>query len=313
MKALWLMFLRNLSNIMSLVGILLSVYFGVYYVPEWLADAEKQKLINAQVQIEQSVKELIYSDSACTYQEVQSLIKAKEIALEREYPFSVEQILITVESSFMDDKFLPLVTRRALIAESQSIRKAIPPHTMVKQEENTYLDFLSWASIALTILAAVGGFTGLYLRFIREKEAQEEISNHVIQAESEVYIQNTVSSFENAIIEELHTFPGVEMLERFQGRDHGFDIGFEYGGKYIYVEVKYLTRSMVGLATIQKFFANQIGLEGEFWLVCNASLTKMSTNRFNEMQEKLNGNRASKLVQVNSATEFREKLTTLLS
>ncbi|MFN0293457.1 restriction endonuclease [Pedobacter helvus] len=312
MKALWNIFVKNLSNIMSLIGILLSVYFGVYYVPVWLEDAEKQKFYNAQASLEQSIKELIFSDSTCNYAEIQSLVKSKEIILNKNYPLSTEQIMIKVEASFMDDKFLPLVKRRQLIAESQLIRKTIPPNINKVEKKKSSLPLLGWVSIIFTITSTFAAIYGYYLRYLKEKETQEEINNQVSQVEAEFTVSRNGFAFESEIVRALQNYPGIEMVRQNEHMDWGFDIEFIYQGRTIYVEVKYLTSSKIGLASIQKFFHRQKGKQGEFWFVHNNELTKMSQHKFEELNQISGSARRCKLIQTSSAADFTKKLNTLL-
>ncbi|MDN3586119.1 hypothetical protein QWY86_05540 [Pedobacter aquatilis] len=313
MKALWNIFVKNLSNIMSLIGIILSIYFGVYYVPAWLEDAEKQKFYNAQANLEQSIKELIFSDSICTYPEIQSLVKSKEIILNKSYPLTDEQIMIKVEASFMDDKFLPLEKRRQLIAESQLIRKTIPPNLHKVEEKKSSVPLLGWLSAIFTLAATGAAVYGYYLRYLKEKETQEEISNQVSQVEAEFIGQRNGYTFESEIVKALQNYPGIEMVWQNDPRGWGFDIEFTYKQRTIYVEVKYLTSSKVGLSSIQKFFHKQKGQQGEFWFVHNNELTKMSQHRFEELNELSGSSRPCKLIQVGSAADFTEKLKALLN
>lgn len=313
MKVLWNIVGKNLSNIMSLIGIILSIYFGVYYVPTWLEDGEKQKFYNAQASLEQSIKELIFSDSTCTYPEIQSLVKAKEIILNNSYPLTAEQIMIKVEASFMDDKFLPLEKRRQLIAESQQIRNTIPPKLNESEERKSSLPLLGWLSAIFTIIATGAAVYGYYLRYLQEKETQEEINNQVSQVEAEFTGASNGSAFESDIINALQNYPGTDVIRLSEPRDWGFDIEFTYQQRTIYVEVKYLTSSKVGLASIQKFFHKQKGRQGEFWFVHNNELTKMSQHKFEDLNQLFGSSRRCRLIQASSAADFTEKLTALLS
>ena len=74
MKKFWNWILQNLSHIFSVIGIALSLYFGVWYVPDWLAENHREKIINAQKNLEQSIKELVFADTICTYHEINVLI-----------------------------------------------------------------------------------------------------------------------------------------------------------------------------------------------------------------------------------------------
>ena len=58
MNSFWNWLVRNLSNIFSFFSIFLTLYFGTIYVPNWIEENRSQKSINAQIILEQSIKEL---------------------------------------------------------------------------------------------------------------------------------------------------------------------------------------------------------------------------------------------------------------
>lgn len=74
MGTFWNWIIRNISHVFSFLGLCLTLYFGVFYVPGWLEDVQKEKFRGAQENLEQSVKELIFSDSLATFAELNSLI-----------------------------------------------------------------------------------------------------------------------------------------------------------------------------------------------------------------------------------------------
>ena len=132
----WL--LKNISSIFSVVGILLTIYFGVYYAPSWLEEIQNEKLKNAESEIQKSVKELVYSDSIFKVSEVKSLVRAKEISLGINYPFSMTDILTKTQESFMEDKFLPLNRRKSLMEEIEIVKSSLPKiiNSETKKEDN---------------------------------------------------------------------------------------------------------------------------------------------------------------------------------
>lgn len=242
MKTFWDWIIQNLSHIFSVIGILLSLYFGVWYVPDWLAENQREKIINAQKNLEQSIKELVFADTICSYNEINILIKAKELEISENYPLKPNDVLIKVQESFMQDRFLPLLKRKQLMAEIENIKKQIPvTNIKSKIKESNKASILGLVSIVLTILSVIIGIISYYLRYIKEKEKDEEIANQINQSESLSIQIDSALSYENKIINVIKNFPGVKLIEN-QKIDYGFDATFEFQDKTYYVECKYLIR-----------------------------------------------------------------------
>lgn len=307
----WL--LRNLSNALGLISIFITVYFGVFYVPSWIEDAEKQKFKHEQYAMEQSIKELIYADIPCTYGEIIPLVKAGELNLGKVYPMSLAQILTRVQNSFMNDKFLSLEKRRQLSAELAHIRNSIPKDGSVSpNNDKASLSLASWMSIIISILIAILGIYGLYVRFKREKETQEEINNQTLEAESYISSERTSYVFEQRILSEIRNYKGVEIPELNTSIDMGYDFSFRYQGDEYFVEVKYLARSKVGLNSLIRFLNQIKGKEGNFWFIYNTGLTPMVLNRFREFEKISGKKRYVKLIHAETVKDFSEQLPQLL-
>ena len=315
MKAFWKWIVKNLSNIFGLIGILLTLYFGVFYVPSWLREAQQEKFINAQRNLQQSVKELIYSDSICTYPEIEVLIKAKELKLNQTYPLSPEEILTETQESFMQDRFLPLEKRKELISKIESLKKEIPKTTntqLEKAESKSSVWFFEWLSILMSLIGVVVGIISFYLKYKTEKEKDEEIESQIIESENLKSNIEFAFDYEKQIINVINNLSGVKVLKTPSERDFGFDLEFEYKNKRIFIEAKYLTRSKVGLNSFMRFIAHQKGLEGEFWFVYNTDLTEMVKRKADEMNKLAGPNRRIVLIKAENGTEFSNQLNKIL-
>ena len=280
---IWKAFLRNLSNLLSLLSILITLYFGLWYVPDWIEDVQKQKIIHSEYAIEQSIKELIYSDSIATFREIAPMMKSGELELGQPYPLSAEQLLVEVQASFMNDKFLPLSKRRELIAELDDLWRHLP-----KDQQQVFKAAQKptspWAklSIVLTILFLLASFYGFYARFKRERDTQEELENQVLDSELIQQPNFVASDYEKRLIKVLQNRPGVEIIQTDDAHDLGFDVEFRFEDQSYYVEFKCLTRNKVGLNSLMRFLNSVKGMEGEFWFVHNAELTNMVIQKYKE-------------------------------
>jgi hypothetical protein len=315
MKAFWKGIVKNLSNIFGLIGILLTLYFGVLYVPSWLREAQQEKFNNAQRNLQQSVKELMYSDSICTYSEIEVLIKAKELKLNQTYPLSAEEILTETQESFMQDRFLPLEKRKNLISKIESLKKEIPKtpvNQLEKAESKGSVWLLELLSILISLIGVVAGIISFYLKFKTEKEKDEEIESQIIESEYQKSNIEFAYDYEKQIINVIKNLSEAKILKTPSERDFGFDLEFEYKDQRIFIEAKYLTRSKVGLNSFMRFLANQKGLEGEFWFVYNTDLTEMVKRKADEMNKLTEPNRRIVLIRAENGIEFSNQINKIL-
>ncbi|MFH7002350.1 hypothetical protein [Flavobacterium bizetiae] len=309
----WNWLIKNISNIFGVIGIMLTIYFGVFYAPSWLEDIQNEKLKNAEIEIQKSVKELVYSDSIIKISEIQSLVRAKELSINKNFPLSISDILTKTEESFMEDKFLPLVKRQQLLNKIEkiklSIRKPVIPLSKEKEEQKSAL-WLSPLSITIAIFSIIIsslGILGSFLKFKSEKEKQEEINNDIQEATSENIAKNHSHNFENNIREILSNVPNLKIYNDKELFNSYVDIEFEYNNKKYFVEIKYLTRSKVGLSSILKFINFMENKHGEGWFIYNTSLTTMVKN----VIYKTNKNNI-KLIKITSPEELNTRLNDLL-
>jgi len=307
MKQFWEWVVRNLSNIFSGIGILLTLYMGVFYVPTWLDEAQYEKNINAQKELVQSIKELAYSDSICYPNEISILVKAKEIELNKQYPMSTQNLLTKVQESFMQDKFLPLEKRKLLISKIETIKDYFKDDNVI--EENRYEkshNALSTLSIIVSLLTVFVGIVSFYLKFKTEKEKDEEIESQIIGTEN--YSSNIEFAFEyeKKLLRIVRNYPNIEVVKTSNFSDFSFDILFEYKHVNHYLEARYLSKSKVGLSSIQKFINSIQGLEGVFWFVHNTELTNMTKRKINEAINMLaNERRSIYVIKAESEYDFQ--------
>lgn len=52
--------LKNFGNIFSVFGVVATLYFGFFYIPDYIEESKNAKLVNASKEVIQSIKELVY-------------------------------------------------------------------------------------------------------------------------------------------------------------------------------------------------------------------------------------------------------------
>jgi Holliday junction resolvase len=304
----------NFGTIFSILGFIATLYFGIFYVPTWLQESKNEKINNAENEIMQSVKELIYADSTLTLDELPTLIHAKEITLKQRFPLSLDDILIKTEESFMEDRFLPLNKRRELAYKIERIKSQLPNESKkqvdkLKSEiEGTHLEV--WTSLIITVLAVILGVISKYFKFNSEKDKEAEIQNEIQEILTEKDSNEFVYEFEKNIKEALSNRSDIVIQSRAVS-DKGIDIVFSKGEKQYFIEVKYLSRSKVGINTCYKLIHYLKDKRGEAWLVYNTDLTPIVAQLINDFNKE-NNQVNIRPIKISNSKEFADILDDIL-
>jgi hypothetical protein len=307
----WEKFIKYSSLFLGILGIAVTIYIG-YTVPSWLADVKNEKIRNAQENIVQSIKELVYADSTITMREINALVEAKKSAINDTTILSPEQLLLRAQDAFMQDKYLPLATRRELFNEIETLKSEAHTSGSAIKVENKKHGFWGWFSLIISLIVASIGGVSLYLKSRYDKAKQEEIDNQVEQASNEAVKFTQPSEFEQKVLRALKNIQGVEICHPTNGIDNDYDITFAYEGIKFYVEIKYLQKSKVGLASIQRFLARLKGREGNFWFIYNTGLTELVRKKV-EFLNKISVGRNVEIIKVDSFIEFEKTAIYLLT
>jgi len=303
----------NLVTIFSIIGLFTTLYVGIWYIPGWIQETHNNKVKNAEAEILQSVKELVFNDTTYTLAELPSLVRAKEISLQEVFPLSINDILTKTEESFMEDKYLPLAKRKELIDRLERIKMKLPKESKTVKPKVTGSGATTigkWLSIIGSIVAVMLGIFSTYIKFKSDKEKEAELQNEIHGLISETEMREFSYEFERNIEETLKQRPDI-ILEYKDTHDTGIGIVFSKDGKKYFVEAKYLNRGKMGLSIYYNFINKIKNKQGEAWLVYNAELTPMVVKQITDFNK---GNKNMTIVPVKASTpnEFAEKLQELL-
>jgi len=302
----------NFGTIFSILGFFATIYLGVWYVPAWIKESQNMRIKNAENEILQSVKELIYNDSTFTLKELPALVRAKEITINEKFPLSNSDILTKTEESFMEDKFLPLSKRKELIKKLEQIKQELPKEA-ITEKQKTEKKGITWdilLSIVGSIVTVILGIISSFIKFKSDKDKETEIQNEINVVSTERETIEYAYEFERNIEETLKKRKDIQ-LEENDINDRGIDFIFSKSGKRYFVEAKYLTRSKIGLNTYYKLAQYINNKSGEAWLIYNTDLTPMVLELIKEFN-KNNKQISIRLVNVKNSKEFAEKLDEIL-
>lgn len=307
----WL--LKNFWNFFNVIGFILTIYLGIFYVPDWLKESQNERLKNAQNEIHQSVKEIIFNDSTFIITELTSLVHAKEITLKEKFPLSLSNILTKAEESFMEDRYLPLTKRRELIQKIETIKLQLPketPTTIAEQKaQNKGILWTEWLSIIGSIIVVIIGLISTFVKYQSDKDKEEEIKNEIQDITPPMERSKYSYEFEKQIESVLKSRKDINFST--ENNDRGIDFEFSHGDKKYFVEAKYLSKSKIGLNTFHQLTYSLRDKTGEAWLIYNTDLTPLAAKEIDNFNQ-TNKNIKLTTIRVTSAKEFADKLNELL-
>lgn len=301
----------NFGTVFSILGFFATIYFGVWYVPTWLEESQNERIKNAENEILQSVKELIYADTTFKLNELPTLVHAKEISLKQSFPLSLDDILTKTEESFMEDKFLPLNKRKDLIDKIEQIKLQLPKESKTKIENQKAENKGSmWLSIIGAIVSVILGIISSFIKFKSDKDKDAEIQNEIQDISIDRDNQEYGYMFEKGIEAVLRKRSDLSIQDK-NFEDKGIDIVFSKNDKLYFIEAKYLSRSKIGLNTFHQLVHYLKGKSGEAWLIYNTDLTPLVAQNINDFNKENNAI-CIKPIRVTNSKEFSDKLYDLL-
>ncbi|MRX73642.1 hypothetical protein GJU40_15980 [Bacillus lacus] len=281
MKWLWQWSKRNFSNIFSVIGILITIYLGVYYVPGYLQDMRDERVNTINESLIENIQELLYYGQNVSIEEIDSLIKAKEIEYNISYPFTKDQLLIQVSGRFMDNKFIPLKQRTELVGKVQVLRKNIkePP---VKPKEKSVKNFIIslFTAIASIGFALVGGYSTIQ-KAKREREVQ--VNEDIEKREKEIQ-NNIMSSFSYEMIVK-EALEGKNYVHHSLASDNGYDFKVQENNKEYALVCKYYYRPIT-VAEIRDLVNLSNNNKIDLIVVTNTKLTQSAKHFIEEYNNK---------------------------
>ncbi|WP_163326097.1 hypothetical protein [Draconibacterium mangrovi] len=306
--------IKNLSNIFGILGILLTIYFGTFYVPSWIKENQNEKLNSSQQQTIQTIKELIYKDSTVTIQEIKTVVVGKELDEKISIPYTFYEILTLCQLSFIEDRFLPLERRMELTNKLEILKNQLIPEQAwteleKSRERRARNKIIIILSIIISLIASGIGILSFYRKLKLEKDKQEEINNEIEESTVDISYKDFARQTEKEFIEALQSIKGIKF--KIPARDEGYDLFFNKENKDYFIEFKLLTKSKVGLGSFKRFIYRLKDRPGEAWFIYNTDLTPLVMTEAKNFNNK-NKDIELRLIKVNNKTELVEKVEKLL-
>jgi hypothetical protein len=305
---------KNFYKAFGALAVLLTLYFGIYYIPHQIIEARKERLDKAQREVEQSVKELTFSDSTINFLEIKFLIDAREIKLGEVFPLTIPQVITLTQQSFMNDTFLPLAKRKELIKKLEDLKSSLPEALTksTKKYDGSFNSIAIILSILLSIAIALLGAWSLYKRQKKEEEIFEEVTNEAEQSTVALTVQKHYSyEMESAFVAAIKNIADLEIIDYPKIPENGIGIHFTYRNKYYFVAFKFLAAGKVGLSTVKPIFQFAGNKQQEVWLFYNTDLTAMAQHEIKSANEKF-PDRIIKAIKITEAAEFEKVIEGIL-
>jgi hypothetical protein len=297
----------NLSHMFALVGIVLTIYFSIFYVPQYSEDIRLKRIEGMNSELISTIQELTYNKHQIDSHDIETLIEGKELRDNIEYPYTVDQLLVQVQETFLANKFIPLESRKELVEAIDTVREAIQP---VAPEEapkgaSSKLNWLSLLAAGLGVIVSMLGSFSLYSS--TRKQREEEVDERVV-AQKEIFQHRIKRAFalEEFVGKKLEAIYGSENVESESQTDIGVDYLVRKDGRPKFaVEVKFTDTDLIPLRTI-----NQVGkIAKDFGypvvLVTNAALTKNARYKFNKLNSEIKNSNIY-VVSVNEIDKIEE-------
>ncbi len=148
LKKSWQWALGHFWNLFSIVGVIATFYFGLFYIPDYAKENLYSKSELAQEEIIHEIGEQLYAGKDITVEDVKSAIEQKEIFYKMSFPFSTKQTLLLINNDFSKNDYIPLEKRNEVKSKIQNIVNSIEENP-AKENTLKYFDYLNIASIFL--------------------------------------------------------------------------------------------------------------------------------------------------------------------
>lgn len=278
----------NLSHMFALVGIILTIYFSIFYVPQYSEDIKLKRIEGMNGELISTIQELVYNKHQIDSHDIDTLVRGKELRDNIKYPYTVDQLLVQVQETFLANKFIPLESRKELVESIDVVRAAMQPISPKDDpKETSKLDWLPFIGTGFGVLASMLGFFSLFAsaRKQREEEVEERI---VAQKEKLQHGIKKAFALEEFVGKKLESIYGKDNVEREGQTDMGVDyLVRENGNPKFGVEVKFVGKNLLPSTTINQAFFIAESLGHPVVLVTNASLSKDAKYKLKSFNEKV--------------------------
>jgi len=268
---------KNTSTLFTFLGIVLTIYFSIFYIPAYVKEMREEKVNNINNTLIENVQELVYNKHRLSLDEIQSMIKGKELRYNITYPYSAKELLILTQERFLDNKFIPLSERTILISSIDSIKNQIASidtsRISIAKISNSSSDIIS---IIVSLIGVILGIVGAFSAFIKLKKEKELDLEKNINDRSEEIENRIKNAFEyELMVEDILKTLGLDYSRIPHSiRDYNYDFLISLNKQNYVVEIKYSSsKSKMSAHTISKLAYASSENNAKGILITNVELT----------------------------------------
>ncbi|WP_369920890.1 restriction endonuclease [Marinomonas polaris] len=310
MRSVFDWIIRNGWNLFGVAGVIGTFYFSLMYVPDYVQDITNSKVNVVHESLMDDVQELLFDEKVITIEDIDSFIRGKELKRGISYPYTSDELLLQVQERFMENKFIPMEKRQAILKSIKNIRASYSQLEIPVDKPFDWTSILSWVSSALGILMGTIGAASIFKKIKIDKETEVDIASGDIvinSRHSEAALE--AHEFEKMVGGVLKDM-GVLVKEQNRAYDFGYDFDVKTDeGEYI-VEVKRYRR-MLGIGTAREFMykVNETGRAGI--LIVSSGVTQRTKSMIDQ-HNKITENNKLFLVVGDSKSKIESELNRIL-
>ncbi len=269
----WQWALSRFWNIFSVVGVIATFYFGLFYIPDYAKENLYSKSALAQEEILEEVGERLFAGEEISTWEIESAIEQKEVFYKINFPFSTKQTLLLIRNSFSKNSYIPLEKRNEINLKLQSLIEDIKDDPE-KSKEWTEFNYSEWISVVLAIAFSLIGFLSIIQKNKKDAEVEIELDEENIPFEEGTVSRRgyDYSQMVSEVLKELNLTMTKELKATPQQPVFGpeFEVSSSKGDMLIETKAY---RQKVGVSTMRSFLYMLRKAEKPGVLVSSSTLT----------------------------------------
>jgi hypothetical protein len=278
-------FINYTGSSFSVIGALLTIYFAVFYVPDYIRSAEKERILGANNELITNLQEVAYNNHNLTAGQVRAYIRAAEMKFNIIYPYRPSELISQVQESFMSTRFLPFEQRAQLAAQLEPIQKSLkeekpsPPNNLIVKTETPRNWVAPFTAVIGIVIALIGLFSSFWrLKKEREYTIDEEVKTKVADIEYEVKSGFDYEKLISDILFELQ-IPHEVLSQR---KAIAADFMVKANNKEYLMDAKYLLNRKIDISIISKLTSVALREPYPLFLVTNSDLSAAAKDFIND-------------------------------
>ncbi|TAK66096.1 MAG: hypothetical protein EPO24_01960 [Bacteroidetes bacterium] len=256
----------------SVIGAVLTIYFGVFYVPSYIRSAEQERIATANNELVTTLQEITFNKQEISPEQLHNQIRGIELRFNILYPYPPYELVTQVQESFMSMRFLPFNQRSELATKLDSLRTILKsePH-QTTAEKSELFGLLSIFSMLISILIGLAGLFSSFFRFKKEREItiEAEVKTQVAEIETEIHTGLKYEKLIGEVLQELK-IPYEVFSQR---RAIAADFIVKVNNKIYLLEAKYYVNKRIDAGTVAHLLSLSFEEAAPIVLVTNSELS----------------------------------------